>query len=58
METNRKTRYIPIIIAVSIVAGIFIGTFYANRFSENKRGLGIIGTTVAHNMWNYFPFIL
>ena len=38
MEPNKKTRYIPIIIAVSIVAGIFIGTFYANRFSDNKRG--------------------
>ena len=50
METNRKTRYIPIIIAVSIVAGIFIGTFYANRFSENKRGLGIIGTTTSNKL--------
>ena len=38
MEPNKKIRYIPIIIAVSIVAGIFIGTFYANRFSDNKRG--------------------
>ena len=50
METNRKTRYIPIIIAVSIIAGIFIGTFYANRFSENKRGLGIIGTTTSNKL--------
>lgn len=45
METNKRTRYIPIIIAVSIVAGIFIGTFYAKRFSNNKHGLGIITTT-------------
>ena len=45
MESNKKTRYIPIIIAVSIVAGIFIGTFYANRFSENKTGYGIISNT-------------
>ena len=35
---NPKIRYIPIIIAVSIVAGIFIGTFYANRFAENAPG--------------------
>ena len=45
MESNKKTRYIPIIIAVSIVAGIFIGTFYANRFSEQNRGIGIISST-------------
>jgi len=31
---NKKIRYIPIIIAASIVAGIFIGTFYAKRFSN------------------------
>ena len=37
---NPKIRYIPIIIAVSIVAGIFIGTFYANRFAENAPGAG------------------
>ena len=36
---NLKTRYIPIIIAVSIVAGICIGTFYANRFSANTPGI-------------------
>ena len=40
--SNPKTRYIPIIIAVSIVAGIFIGTFYANRFAENTPGMGSI----------------
>ena len=45
MSSNKKTRYIPIIIAVSMVAGVFIGTFYANRFSEERRGLGIITPT-------------
>lgn len=45
MSSNKKTRYIPIIIAVSMVAGIFIGTFYANRFSEERRGLGTITPT-------------
>ena len=38
--SNPKTRYIPIIIAVSIVTGIFIGTFYTNRFAENAPGAG------------------
>ena len=40
MSNHSKTRYIPIIIAVSIVIGIFIGTFYANRFSEHTPGIG------------------
>ena len=43
MDSNQKSRYIPIIIAVSIVAGIFIGTFYANRFSGNRKETGAIG---------------
>ena len=38
--SNFKTRYIPIIIAVSVVAGICIGTFYTNRFTENVTGMG------------------
>ena len=38
--SNFKTRYIPIIIAVSIVTGICIGTFYTNRFTENVTGMG------------------
>ena len=37
---NQRTRYIPIIIAVSIVAGIFIGTFYTHQFSPNASELG------------------
>ncbi len=36
MNQNRKTRFIPIITAVGIVAGILIGTFYAHHFSGNK----------------------
>lgn len=43
MDSNKKTRYIPLIIAVSIIAGIMIGTFYASRFSGEKSNTGIIG---------------
>ncbi|WP_455673596.1 S41 family peptidase [Phocaeicola sp.] len=43
MSKNRTSRFIPVIIAVSIVAGILIGTFYANHFSGNR--LGIINTS-------------
>lgn len=36
-------RFTPLIIAVSIVAGILIGTFYAKHFSSSR--LGITGTS-------------
>lgn len=43
MDT-RNTRFTPLIIAVSIVLGILIGTFYANHFSNNRLGI-INGST-------------
>lgn len=42
-ENNKTSRFIPVIIAVSIVVGILIGTFYANHFSGNR--LSIINTS-------------
>ena len=42
MSNHKSSRFIPIIIATSIVAGIFIGHFYADN-QENKN-LGIINT--------------
>ncbi len=43
MTQNRTSRFLPILLAVCVVAGILIGTFYANHFSGNK--LGIINTS-------------
>ena len=43
MSNNKSSRFTPFIIALSIVAGILIGTFYANHFTGNK--LGIINTS-------------
>lgn len=43
MSLNRKFRFTPIIIALSVVIGIFIGTFYARLFTGNR--LGIINTS-------------
>lgn len=43
MSTNNSSRFTPFIIAISIVLGILIGTFYANHFSGSK--LGIINTS-------------
>ena len=43
MNPNRSSRFVPLIIACSIVAGIAIGSFYANHFAGNR--LIIINTS-------------
>ena len=40
---NNNTRFIPFLLAICLIVGIAIGTFYANHFSGNK--LGIINTS-------------
>ena len=40
---NNNTRFIPFLLAICLIAGIAIGTFYANHFSGNE--LGIINTS-------------
>ena len=40
---NRNNRWVPLIIAISVIAGIIIGTFFANRFAGNR--LNIINTS-------------
>ncbi len=44
-NNNSKSRFMPLIIAVSIVIGIMVGTFYANHFSSGGSKLGIINTS-------------
>ena len=39
MDKPKKSYLIPIIAAVAVVLGILIGTFYANQFSTNHRGI-------------------
>lgn len=36
MPQSSKSRFFPLIVAVGIVAGIMIGSFYANHFSGNR----------------------
>lgn len=36
MSQSKSSRYIPVIIAVSIVVGIAIGSFYARQFSNHR----------------------
>jgi carboxyl-terminal processing protease len=44
MSTKRSFRFTPVIIALSIVVGILIGTFYARHFAGNRLGI-INGST-------------
>ena len=39
MSSKNTSRFTPLIIAVSIVAGIFIGTFYAKHYGGTKLGI-------------------
>ena len=41
MTTNRPFRFMPLIIAISVVIGVMIGTYYTRNFSSGNR-LGII----------------
>ncbi len=43
MSINKNNQFVPLIIAVSVVLGIIIGTFFANRFSGNR--LNIINSS-------------
>ena len=39
MSTKNSSRFTPVIIAVSVVVGILIGTFYAKHFAGNRLGI-------------------
>lgn len=43
MSSQRTSRFVPIVIAISIIIGIVLGTFFSNRFSGNR--LNIINTS-------------
>ena len=43
MNNKKNNRFMPILLAISVVIGIFIGTFYANHFSGNR--LSIINSS-------------
>ena len=51
---NTKSRLVPLLLALSVIAGIAIGTFYANHFSGNR--LSIINT--GSNKLNYLLQII
>ena len=37
MESSQRNKYIPLIIAVSVIAGILTGIFYSKRFSNERK---------------------
>ncbi len=43
MNVHHTSRFVPMIIAISVICGIFIGTFFARRFSGNR--LNIINSS-------------
>ena len=43
MDKNHAQRFLPIIVALCLIAGILIGSFYANHFTGNR--LSIINTS-------------
>jgi carboxyl-terminal processing protease len=43
MSQNKSSRFVPILMAICVVIGIVIGTFYANHFSGNR--LNIINSS-------------
>ena len=43
MNEKKNNRFMPLLMAVSVIVGILIGTFYANHFSGNR--LSIINSS-------------
>ena len=39
MSTKNSSRFTPLVIAISVVMGILIGTFYARHFAGNTLGI-------------------
>lgn len=50
MRQNKPNRYTPLLMAVSIVVGILIGTFYANHLSGNKLNIIKSGSNRLNNL--------
>ena len=45
-----KQRYMPLLMALSAVIGILIGSFYANHFSNNRLSIINSGTNKLNNL--------
>ena len=50
MNQDRKNRFVPLLMAASVVVGILIGTFYANHFSGNRLNIINSGSNRLNNL--------
>ena len=50
MNEKKRNRYMPLIMALCVVFGIFIGTFYANHFTGNRLSIINSGSNKLNNL--------
>ncbi len=50
MKQNKTNRYMPLLMAVCTVIGIFIGTFFAKHFSSNRLNIINSGSNRLNNL--------
>ena len=50
MNEKKNNRFMPLLMAVSVVVGILIGTFYANHFSGNRLSIINSGSNKLNNL--------
>lgn len=50
MNEKRNNRFMPMLMAISVVVGILIGTFYANHFSGNRLSIINSGSNKLNNL--------
>ena len=53
MNQNKNTRYTPLFIAIAVVVGIAIGTFFANHFSGNRLNIINNGSNRLNNLLHF-----
>ena len=50
MSQNKTRRFMPILMAICVVVGIFVGTFYAKHFSGNRLNIINSGSNRLNNL--------
>ena len=50
MNNKKNNRFMPIVMAICVVVGILIGTFYANHFSGNRLSIINSGSNKLNNL--------
>lgn len=50
MEQNKHSRFMPLLMALCVIIGVVIGTFYANHFSGNRLSIINNGSNRLNNL--------